>query len=199
MPLRYFVHLADTALVTALLASVTSAAGAAISVSDPAAAHSELILLLLPLIGAMIASAGAVLLNPAPEVRRIVAGRSLFALMAGALGPSVVTWIHPALADFAARPAFLLLMGGAVSVVVYILSKPFLAELYARSASIAKAQAEQFQKDLIASIPAISATVVPPGSVTETVHITKTTTPPVSPLPDSTDATAPGESRRPTA
>jgi phosphate starvation-inducible membrane PsiE len=38
MPLRYFVHIADTALVTALLASVTSAAGAAISVSDTAAA-----------------------------------------------------------------------------------------------------------------------------------------------------------------
>lgn len=113
----------------------------------------ELQLFLLPLIGSMIVSGGMIMLNPLPETRRIVIGRSIFALFMGVLLPQLVASLHPFLTDIAIKPALLVLVGGLISGLSYVLSKPFTAELYNRSAHIAERKAAQIEKQITGNDP----------------------------------------------
>lgn len=108
----------------------------------------ELQLFLLPFIGSMIVSGGMIMLNPMPETRKIVIGRSIFALFTGVLMPQLVAGLHPWLTDITIKPALLVLVGGLISGIAYVLSKPFTAELYSRSAHIAEKKAEQLEKTI---------------------------------------------------
>lgn len=105
----------------------------------------ELQAFLLPFIGALVASGGVIMLNPQPEVRQIVIGRGIFALFFGVLLPQVFPLFHPALQPLALTPAILVLMGGAVSILAYVLSKPFCRELYARAEGIARREADRLE------------------------------------------------------
>lgn len=98
----------------------------------------ELQLLLLPLIGSLIISGGMIMLNPKPETRRVTIGRAVFALFFGVMVPQVVGLLHPSLHEVAVRPAVLVLAGGCISGLVYVLSKPFTRELYERAEGHAK-------------------------------------------------------------
>lgn len=145
-------HVLDTVVVS--IASILSASVPLLLADDstPAEHLMEMQLLLLPLIGAILVSGGFIMLNPQPETRRIVIGRSFFSLFLGALVPQVVgwfvAWVHPTLAPFVARPVSLLLLGGIISGVVYVLSRPFVSGMYDRAEGEARAQLDRLQEQL---------------------------------------------------
>lgn len=143
-----FCHALDLIVVT--LASIVPGVGALL-LSQAQTSESHIIetqLLLLPLIGALLVSGGFILLNPKPETRRIVIGRSIFAVFLGVVLPQVVGMFHPALAAAAIRPAVLLLAGGVISGLAYVMSKPFVQGLYERAEGEAKAQLDKLQEQL---------------------------------------------------
>lgn len=132
----------------------------------------DLQVLLLPLLGALILTGGVIMLNPQPETRRIVLGRAAFGLFFGGLSPQIIGMMWPAMSTV--KPAALLVYGGVVGVIGYILSKPFTRELYARADRDAKQLAERLEQRY-----------VPPVS-TKTVTVTETTPAPIPPaLPPS--------------
>lgn len=120
------------------------------TVSDP---EGELRLLLLPLLGAVLSSGGVIMLNPKPETRRIVIGRSIFALLAGVLAPQIVALVHPSLASVAVKPAVLVLLGALFAVLGYVLSKPFCKHLYARAEGIAQRGVDELEERLLPPRP----------------------------------------------
>lgn len=143
--MNHIPHVLDTVLV-GTLAALTAAAP--LLVNDPtipAADVVEMKLFLLPSLGALVVSGGMIMLNPEPEVRRIVIGRSIFALFFGVLVPQVVGMFHPALQTASVKPAVLALMGGGIAGLTYVLSKPFCREFYLRADGIAKRKAAELE------------------------------------------------------
>lgn len=121
----------------------------------------EMRMLMLPMLGALIASGGMILLNPCPETRRIVIGRSVFALLFGTCMPQIIGMFHPSLAEISLRPVVLLLIGAICAGVAYVLSRPFTEGMYKRAESVAERelnrlealrfQRESSQQDLTAA------------------------------------------------
>ncbi len=140
--------------VDVIIVGVSAAATALSSVmlaqapADTAAQAIELQLLLLPLIGSLLVSGGMIMLNPNPETRRVTIGRGIFALFFGVLVPQVIGLFHPSLHEVAVKPAVLILAGGCISGLVYVVSKPFTRELYARAEKHAKRAADELEKKL---------------------------------------------------
>lgn len=140
--------------VDVIIVGVSAAATALSSVmlaqapADTAAQAIELQLLLLPLIGSLLVSGGMIMLNPNPETRRVTIGRGIFALFFGVLVPQVIGLFHPSLHEVAVKPAVLILAGGCISGLVYVLSKPFTRELYERAEGHAKKAADALEKEL---------------------------------------------------
>jgi Na+/phosphate symporter len=132
-----------SALTTALSSALLAQARA-----DSVAQSIELQLLLLPLIGSLIISGGMIMLNPNPETRRVTIGRAVFALFFGVLTPQVIGLFHPGLHAVTLKPAVLVLAGGCISGLVYVLSKPFTRELYERAEGHAKRAADELEKKL---------------------------------------------------
>jgi Na+/phosphate symporter len=137
-------HVLDCAVLAT--STITAILGGLVLATAPDQQAVELQLFLLPLIGSMIVSGGMVMLNPSPETRRIVIGRSIFALFIGVLMPQLVAGLHPSLANVTVKPALLVLVGGTTSGIAFVLSKPFTAELYKRSTGIAAREAERLEK-----------------------------------------------------
>ena len=106
----------------------------------------ELRLLLIPLIGALIASGGFIMLNPNPETRRIVIGRAMFAVFSGVAAPQVLSAVHPSLAALSSKPMPLLMAGGIIAGITYVLSKPFATGFYNRSERIAARELDRLEK-----------------------------------------------------
>lgn len=142
MSIATIVTAAGSGLMLAELPSPGSASAAASAV----ATATDLKLLLLPLIGSLIASGGMIMLNPAPETRRIVIGRACFALIFGATGPQIVALFHPSIAGIIQVPAVPLLLGLIISVVIYAVSKPFAQKLYRRSDRMAEQQLNEIER-----------------------------------------------------
>lgn len=97
----------------------------------------DLRMLLVPLIGAMIMSGGAIMLNPQEETRKIIIGRAVVGLFLGATAPGIMVAIYPAISPLVKFPAVLLFLGAAFAAMSYVLSKPFFSNFYARSDAIA--------------------------------------------------------------
>jgi hypothetical protein len=121
---------------TAIVATGVVATAAANLMLEPSS--EDLRLFLLPLIGSMVLTGGVIMLNPNPDTRRITIGRGMVALFFGVLGPQVLAEFHPTLASVAVKPVFLFLLGGLVSGLTYILSKPLTAHLYKRADGASK-------------------------------------------------------------
>lgn len=130
-------------LILAVSAIATSAATMMVSERASAEQAAELQLFLLPLIGAMVMTAGAWLLNPQEEARRQTLGRCVVALFTGTMGPQAVVLFRPSLADLAVKPVFLFLVGGLLSMLAYVLAKPFFAQLYQRADKVAEKGADR--------------------------------------------------------
>jgi hypothetical protein len=134
-------HLADVAVVFLTLIS------AAISpIIIAAAPNSEVMLLLLPMLGAMLASGAGLLLNPEPETRRIVIGRSIIALVFGVAGPQIIGELWPKFDATTIRPVFLVIGGFLTAGLAYLLSRPIFAQGYARAKAIAKIAADAVER-----------------------------------------------------
>lgn len=120
------------------ITTICAAATNALLAEAPATDLHELRLLLLPFIGALVASGGMIMFNPEPETRRIVIGRSIFALFAGACGPSIAGMIHPVMEQL--RPVAMLVSGAGIAGLVFVLSRPFCRKLYERADRLAERQ-----------------------------------------------------------
>lgn len=92
---------------------------------------------LLPLIGATLAAGGAFCLNTQVEVRKVVVGRCLFALIVGIIGPRLLSMLHPTLTDILSDPLLKVGAGFAHGFLGYILSWPFTKGFYEHAAPIA--------------------------------------------------------------
>lgn len=132
-------HVLDT---TVIFGTTIAAAAASMMLDATTAAGldqqlQEMHLFLLPLIGALIFSGGAIMLNPAPETRRIVMGRAAISLAMGATLPSILGLLHPAVEATLIHPSVLFLLGGLIGMLCYTISRPFFARLYDRSGALA--------------------------------------------------------------
>ncbi len=140
-------HVLDT-VILAVTTSATALGGlvlASAGTSDPQ--HDlELRLFVLPLIGSLIVSNGLIMLNPTPETRRIVIGRGIIALFGGVLTPQILAMMHPSLAAIAVKPVLLCSVGGLASALFFVLSKPFVAQLYKRADGIAEREAQKLEE-----------------------------------------------------
>lgn len=105
----------------------------------------EMRLLLLPLLGATLFSFIMVLLNPKPETRRITIGRAVAALVFGVMAPQILAMFHPALAAISLKPVMLVLIGGLTASLLWVLSRPFVAQMYERAEGIAAREAERLE------------------------------------------------------
>jgi Na+/phosphate symporter len=144
---QHIPHCVDVLVVS--ISTATAALSSAMLATAPAgtAAQSiELQLLLLPLIGSLIISGGMIMLNPSPETRRVTIGRAVFALFFGVMVPQIIGLFHPSLHEVAVKPAVLVLAGGCISGLVYVLSKPFTRELYERAEGHAKKAADALEE-----------------------------------------------------
>jgi hypothetical protein len=108
--------------------------------------YAELRLLLLPLIGSMFMSGGMILLNPNPDSRRVVIGRSFIALFFGVLLPQFIGLFHPSLAEMSLKPVALVMLGGLCSALAYVMSAPVVRQFYNRADGIAEREVEKIEK-----------------------------------------------------
>lgn len=131
MPERFFGPLSEATL--AIVTFVVTTASHLLLYDSDEQAREALRWLLLPLIGSLLAAGGVILFNPRPEHRKIVFGRSIFAVVFGTAVPKLTSLMHPWLQHFYVEPAAILLSGFVVAMVVFVLSKPFVQKFYARS------------------------------------------------------------------
>ena len=137
----------DTVIVATL---ATGTAVAQLVMADPTVAQAnEIRALLLPLIGSLIVGGGVIMLNPEPETKRIVIGRSLFALVFGVVGPQLLGLIHPAFEVANLRPGATILLGGIIAAIAYVLSRPACKRLYESSDRVVKEKADQIERKYI--------------------------------------------------
>jgi len=145
--MHHIAHVLDSVIVgsTVLVSGISAVllAQAPVSVAQDMA---ELRLLLLPLIGSLVVSGGFIMLNPNPETRRITIGRGIFALFFGVLLPQIIGEFHPALQTLALKPVVLVLTGGMIAGVAYVLSKPFTRGMYERADRATQKLQDQMEK-----------------------------------------------------
>lgn len=94
--------------------------------------------LLLPMLGSLLASVCAMLLNPRAEVRKHVLARGIFGVVMGTACPKIVSMVHPALANIFGDPAFKCIFGFFVCLFFYVVAKPVVEKLYGRSDSMSE-------------------------------------------------------------
>jgi hypothetical protein len=140
-------HVLDTVVIAVITLS-TATIQVLLGSADSAAQLVELKLLLLPFLGALVMSGGIIMLNPQIETRRIVIGRSIFALFCGTLAPQLISFFHPALADLSIKPIVQIATGGLIACLVYILSKPFTGKLYERADAISALGVQRLENRL---------------------------------------------------
>jgi len=140
-------HVLDT-IIIANSTFITSASALLLAETSvvPVSDMAELRLLLLPLIGSLVVSGGFIMMNPNQETRKITIGRSIFALFFGVLMPQIIGEFHPALQTLALKPVVLVLTGGLIAGVAYVLSKPFTRGMYERADRVAKKELDQLEQ-----------------------------------------------------
>lgn len=100
--------------------------------------NSDLLIFILPLLGALLMAGAAILLNPAPETRRIVIGRSIIAILFGVTTPQAIPFFHSNFDPLKTPPIILAFIGAISAFVPYMLSRPFFNQAYAKSEAVAK-------------------------------------------------------------
>lgn len=144
MPHRLY-HVLESVL--GLVTLLATTASSELMISEAASGDvDELRLLLLPLIGSLIMSGGMIMLNPSPETRQVTIGRAIIALFLGASMPQVLALVHPRLAGMVDHPVLLLVSGGMISSLIFILSRPFVQGFYRRSKRIAEQRLDQLER-----------------------------------------------------
>lgn len=103
-----------------------------------ASPNSDLLIFILPLLGALLMTGAAILLNPAPETRRIVIGRSIIAILFGVTTPQAIPLFYSKFDPLTTPPIILAFIGAISAFVPYMLSRPFFKQAYDKSAVVAK-------------------------------------------------------------
>ena len=103
---------------------------------------------LIPMIGATLAAGGAFCFNSQPEVRRIVIGRCLFAIVIGVLGPRILSMLHPWLKVAMIDPLILVGAGFVNGFVGYLMSWPFVRKAYERAPAVADRQMQAIENEI---------------------------------------------------
>lgn len=132
-------HYADSlvAMLTTLLATTFSAAMLAAD-TGLSAETTEIRLLLMPLIGALVGTTGMVLLAPMREDRRRVAGRAILAVAFGAGAPVVIGITSSYGRLMAGHPVALWLVGLIVAMIIFALARAVAERLFARADDLAE-------------------------------------------------------------
>jgi hypothetical protein len=135
---------------TAASVTIITVVGATVGVLSPEATEMS-ILLLLPLIGAILVTGGAIMLNPTLETRKITMGRAFFGFLVGVPGPWALTsmvnyWGMVEMEKFLKLPPILILTGSAICLGAFILSHPFCRRFYERSDEIARHKVTQLER-----------------------------------------------------
>jgi uncharacterized membrane protein YeaQ/YmgE (transglycosylase-associated protein family) len=94
--------------------------------------------LLLPIVGASLASLVAFLLNPFPENRKVVSGRVLGALVLSISGAWITSALFPSFKAVVDDPRTIVLVSFLTALVIYFLIKPLVEGMARRSAAAAK-------------------------------------------------------------
>lgn len=117
---------------------------------------------LLPLIGALLASGGAFMLNAKPEDRRTVAGRAIFACVFGVTMPKLLSIMHPWLQEATVDPILVILFGFLSGLIGYILSRPLVTRLFQRAPRMADEQIDAAYRRFGAKPPSKPTNSEPP-------------------------------------
>ncbi len=155
LPERLF-HSCDTIVGAVATATTTAITAMLATTGRPYNPEDQLWQTLLPLIGCILVGAGALLLNPQTDTRKIVFGRAVIGGFFGWVSPSIAIAIGPNIlpewalwiVDVMRWPMAMIAISGVVTGIGYILSKPFFARAYDRADAISKAQVERIEKAL---------------------------------------------------
>lgn len=139
-------NLIETAVTTAAGLIVVAATPLLTSEAEAGIPQNEMKLFLLPLIGSVCVAAFMILLNPSPDTMKITVGRAFCALFFGVMVPQVIGMVHPSLLELSLKPAVLVLSGGIIAGLTYVLSKPFTAGMYERAEGVAKRELDRLEK-----------------------------------------------------
>ncbi len=101
---------------------------------------------LMPLLGGILATGAAFMLNPEVEIRKIVAGRSIWGVVTSVCVPQAILLIKPGLAVAAVHPGLLTLAGFLIATVAYIISKPLVIGGYRRSGGVSDRVLDQVER-----------------------------------------------------
>ena len=134
----HFIAMFGTLLATATSFLLMLADGANTPAND------EIKLLLMPLIGALVATTGAYLLSPKEDTRKL-AGRSIYSVAIGTAFPVTVGFISDYGKSMAGHPVALFLVGIIATTVVFVVIRPIIDKLFARSGAIADATLDTAQ------------------------------------------------------
>jgi hypothetical protein len=141
-------HFIDSILPCVSAIVVASATAVVSEIPSSSVERMDILLFMLPFVGAMITTAGCWLMNPAQETRKITFGRCVFALFCGAMAPSIIVAIWPSLAPYNVKPPFLVAVGAFVAFLFYVLSKPFTFQFYARADGLGRSLADQVARKI---------------------------------------------------
>lgn len=126
----HFIAMLGTLLATATSFLLMLADGA------PTPANDEIKLLLMPLIAALVATTGAYLLSPKEDTRKL-AGRSIYSVAIGTALPVSIGFVSDYGRQMAGHPVALFLAGIIATTIVFIVIRPIIDKLFARSGAIA--------------------------------------------------------------
>lgn len=138
-------HHADhfIAMFGTLIATVTSFL-MMLADGPPTPANDEIKLLLMPLIGSLVATTGAYLLSPKEDTRKL-AGRSIYSVAIGTALPVTAGFVSDYGRAMAGHPVALFLVGIIATTVVFVIIRPIIDKLFARSGAIADAALDAAQ------------------------------------------------------
>lgn len=138
-------HIMDTlsALSVALLAG---ASNILLAMEASTNEVTDLRILLIPFMGAVVVSFACILLNPQKETRSITVGRALIALFVATSMPSAIGVFFESTKWMMDSPKILLPAGGILAFFAYILSRPFFTRAYERADAIARHELRQLER-----------------------------------------------------
>lgn len=139
-------------VVAAILTAVQGAVAAFMLAVLPASEAELASWTLLPLIGATLAAGGAFCLNTQQEVRKIVVGRCLFAVVVGVIVPRLFSMMHPWVAEVLGDTLLKVGAGFVFGFGGYVLSWPFVKKAYERAPAVAAQHINSLEKKMVEAV-----------------------------------------------
>ena len=139
---------------TATLVMVQTTVAAFLATVLPAEQADLMVWTLLPLIGATLAAGGAFCLNTQQEVRKIVVGRCLFAIVVGVILPRLMSMVHPSIREIMTDPLLKVGAGFFWGFLGYVMSWPVVRKSYERAPAAAAQMVKNVEQRMVKEIGA---------------------------------------------